>query len=128
MILPDKTVVKPGINFDSQSEKFLYLPYSENTADVGIYTLQDSLGNKYEFAINKNSIESNMNYFEKDEILEYFRNKGIDNVMLIEQNETISESIEESRTGLSLWKYFLAAAVLFALAEIFYSKKIEKGV
>ncbi len=127
LILPDKAVVNPGVNNLLPRENYLFLPYSEITSKTGIYTLKDSTGNEFDFALNKDPSESSMLLCSDEEILDYFKKAGIVNVKLIDQNENITSALNETRTGLSLWKYFLAGALLFIAGELFFSKKLEKS-
>lgn len=127
IILPDKSELKSGIDLNLHKEKYLYLPYGELTSKTGIYTMKDSSGSQYDFALNKDPSESNMLISDKELILDHFKKAGIENITLIESNENILTAVNETRTGLSLWKYFLAAALLFIAGEIFLSKKLEKS-
>lgn len=125
--LPNKSSVKPEIKFENESENFLYLPYNDNSSQTGIYTLQDSAGAENSFSMNYNPSESNPLTMSKIELTEYFKKNNLNNVRIIESEENISESIKESKTGLSLWKYFLIGALLFLAGELLLSKSLEKS-
>ena len=124
-ILPDKSSVNPGVNNLLPKDNYLFLPYSEISSKTGIYTLKDSTGNGFDFALNKDPSESSMMLCSDEEILDYFKKAGISNVKLIDKSESITSALNETRTGLSLWKYFLAIALLFIAGELFLSKKLE---
>lgn len=126
-VLPDKSVMKTGLELMMPKENYLFLPYSEVTSKTGIYILKDSTGAEFDFALNKDPAESNMLISTNEEILDHFKKAGIENIKLIDQNENISSAVNESRTGLSLWKYFLTGALLFIAGELFLSKKLEKS-
>ncbi len=127
MMLPDQSVIKPELELINPNENYLYLPYSGLTSGTGFYSLKDSSGAEFDFALNKNSIESNMTVSENDDITDYFKKNGFQNVKLIEKSEDILSAVEESNSGLSLWKYFLIGALLFIAGELFLSKKLEKS-
>ena len=127
MVLPDKSDIKPELDLINPNENYLYLPYSDLTSGTGFYSLKDSSGAEFDFALNKNSIESNMTVSENDDITDYFKKNGIQNVKLIEKSDDILSAVEESSSGLSLWKYFLIGALLFIAGELFLSKKLEKS-
>ena len=127
IVLPDNSVFKPETELINRNENYLFLPYSGITTAAGFYSLKDSSGAEYDFALNNNSIESNLTVAENEDITEYFKKTGIQNVKIIEKNEEILSAVKESGTGLSLWKYLLAGALLFIAAELFLSKKLEKS-
>ncbi|MEO8664589.1 MAG: BatA domain-containing protein [Ignavibacteria bacterium] len=127
IISPDNSKTPVAGRSDTPSGNFLFLPYSDITSDAGKYSINDSSGAAYGFAINFDPKEGNPISMSKEEITEYFRNNKIENVKIIESGEDISGKIDETRTGFSLWKYFLAGAILFVIAELLLSKKIEEG-
>ena len=127
IVLPDNSVFKPETELVNRNENYLYLPYTGITTASGFYSLKDSSGAEYNFALNNNSIESNLTVAENEDITEYFKKTGIQNVKIIEKNEEILSAVKESGTGLSLWKYLLAGALLFIAAELVLSKKLEKS-
>ena len=127
IILADNTVIKTGNDLKSADDNYLFLPYDENTTDIGRYSVEDSSGSKFDFSLNNNPKESNILLFNKEELIDYFKNNGIENVKVIDVNENISESVKESGKGLGLWKYFLIGAILFIISELLLSKKIEEG-
>ncbi|MBK8551442.1 MAG: hypothetical protein IPL53_10440 [Ignavibacteria bacterium] len=127
IILPDGSSVKKEAVLNPAGEDYLFLPYEENTSDIGIYAIKDSLGTDFSFAMNKNSIESKPLVSGEEEVIDFFKKNGIENVRFIEANESIADEVRESKTGFSLWKYFLIAAILFVLAEMLLSKRIEEG-
>ncbi|MDQ3022059.1 MAG: BatA domain-containing protein [Bacteroidota bacterium] len=125
--LPDKSQVSLNIDLTNSSDNYLLLQYSKLTSQVGNYTLEDSSGVKFSFAINYNSKESSPDNINKDELVKYFAGIGIKNAKVIGTDENISEAINESNTGIGLWKYFLIVAILFILSELFLSKKLEES-
>ncbi|MEZ4691670.1 MAG: BatA domain-containing protein [Ignavibacteria bacterium] len=106
---------------------YFFLPYLKETKETGIYELTDSSESKYLFALNGDPRESNPDIYNEDEILEFFNSPGIRSVRFIDDNDNITSEIVTAESGLSLWKYFLICAVLFILAEMFLSKKIENS-
>lgn len=127
IILPDNTEVQKEAVLNSPGDNYLFLPYEEYSSDIGIYGVKDSLGSDFSFALNKNSIESNSLISNEEEVIDFFKKNGIENVRFIEANENIADEVRESKTGFSLWKYFLIGAILFVLGEMLLSKKLEEG-
>lgn len=103
---------------------YIALPYSNFSSMPGIYSFKDSLStNKYSFALNFNSNESNLAKEDSKEIENYFA-KSFRNFKTINDINQVKESIKEAKFGIELWKYFLMLALLFIAAELFLSKKI----
>jgi len=120
--------ISSDINYgiSGPSEKFLIMPYSVNTASKGLYFLNDSAGNKFGFSLNSDPSESITGILSEEEIENVIDNFGLKSAVLIKDINDISADINEKRTGASLWKYFLLAALLFLALEIIYSKKLEE--
>lgn len=125
--LPGKEVVKLGKSFYSESENYLFLPYSNYTTQSGNYALFDSSGRNFGFALNVDPLESLPEVMSEDELTEYFGKNGFSNVKVVATDEQIADAIKQSRDSYGLWKYFLVAAILMIAAEILLSKKLEGG-
>jgi len=125
--LPDKSIVKLEDQSSGKESNYLYLPYNNFTAQTGTYTAVDSAGGVYNFSLNYNSKESNLQSYNKTELEDYFRKNNIENVSVANADENIVEMVQQSRSGFSLWKYFLIGALLFVAAELLLSKKLEEG-
>lgn len=107
---------------------FFALTYIFSTRAAGIYTLIDSARNsKYSFAVNYNEGESKPDKAESKFISAYFANAGVKSVNYIGAGANRKESITTKQKGFSLWQYFLALSLVFLLAEILYSKKLEEN-
>jgi len=124
---PSKIKSELKIALTDSVENFLLLPYSELTSEAGEYVVEDMLGSKYIFSLNVNPIESNPSEMNKEELKKYFTDIGIENIKIMENKDDINISINESRSGIGLWKYFLIAALLFLAAELWLSKKLENS-
>ncbi|MEP7146287.1 MAG: BatA domain-containing protein [bacterium] len=127
IILPDNS--RTGIKADltTYSENYLFLPYSSNTSMPGNYVMTDSSGSKFNFPMNFDPEESNPVSMSKEELSDYFKKNKVESFVILESGESILEKVNETRNGYSLWKYFLAGAILFVIAELLISKKIEEG-
>ena len=116
--------VKNKINYSpAVFSSYLALPYSNFSSVPGIYSLADSSGTHYSFALNFNQSESNLGKEDTKEIEKYFR-KSFVNVRMINDINQIKESVKEAKLGTELWKYFLILSLIFVVAEIFLSRKI----
>lgn len=129
IILPDKksSILNSNPTFSEKDQNFVLIPYSEVTKETGEYKLLDSSETSSAFSLNYNSLESDIGEMSKDELKSYFSNKGIQNVTVITGKTEIENTIKESRTGLDLWKYMLMTALLFIIAEILLSRKLENS-
>ncbi|MBK8982787.1 MAG: BatA and WFA domain-containing protein [Ignavibacteria bacterium] len=123
---PDGSSSDINYGISGPLEKFLIMPYSVNTASKGLYFLNDSAGNKFGFSLNSDPAESITSILSEEEIENVMSNFGLVNAVLINDINDISADINEKRTGTSLWKYFLLAALIFLALEIIYSKKLEE--
>jgi len=124
---PSKIKSELKIAFTDSVENFLLLPYSELTSEAGEYILEDTLGSKYNFSMNVNPLESNPSKMNKEELKKYFNDIGIEKIKIMENKDDINITINESRSGIGLWKYFLIGALLFLAAELWLSKKLENS-
>ncbi len=125
IILPDKTDIETRIDFINAGENILLIPYSAETSEIGNYVLEDSSGNKFNFPLNNNSMESYPDKMDSEMLEKYFEDNEFKNIFVIQADENNSESIRQSQKDLGLWKYFLLAAIIFVAAEILLSKKLE---
>jgi hypothetical protein len=130
ILIPDS---KSVISFSGKSAAtkidYISIPYCENTLKQGIYTLCDSLNNRIQqFALNCDSSESNLIKADKEFVQNYFEKKGFEFVRYLNGKSSVNEMIIKSRNGYELWKYLLLLSVLFMLIEIYYFKKLEKGL
>lgn len=113
---------------NSSGSGYLMVPFSKETAMIGNYEVLDSANNLVtSFALNKNSVESNLSFAEENSIEDYFNNAGINNITSLNDGEAISFKIQQVGTGMELWGYFLILALLLIGVEYFLSKNIEES-
>jgi len=115
------------IDLTDLDENILLLPYSGLTSQAGEYVVEDTLGSKYNFSMNVDPLESNPSQMNKEELKKYFKDIGIEKIKITESKDDINITINESRSGIGLWKYFLIGALLFLAAELWLSKKLENS-
>lgn len=77
-------------------------------------------------AVNVDSKESETDYLKEEEFEDYFNALGFENVFPLNIESNYIEDIYQSRFGSELWKYFLIAALIVALIEMFISKSSKK--
>ncbi len=125
--LPDKKTIGGDLFPEITPESFVVIPYSDNFIQTGTYEMKDSSGKVIDFSLNYNSSESDMRPASREELLGFFEAGNFRNVTYVKDNEEITDVVRDSRNGINLWKYFLIAAILFALSEMILSRKIEKS-
>ena len=95
----------------------------------GFYTVK--AGNQIieKFAVNIDPDESNINPSEKKQQDNMLRRLGIaENVVhRVEQPQETQRIITESRVGAELWKQFLIAALLVAIAEMLVAQSSKRS-
>lgn len=97
------------------------------TTEVGVYelrrtTLQGSGGNELldAIAVNVNPSESDLRPVTDDELAAFWASHGLqaEQIQRLDGAGKIEAAILGSRYGVELWKYFIALALLCALAEM----------
>ncbi len=78
-------------------------------------------------AANVDPMESENNYYTKDEIITLFENYGLD-TKTISRNDDIKTKLEELNLGFEIWKHFVLFAIIFALAEMFVAKNSKNEI
>jgi len=127
---PQLKIEKPGgeeefINMSEESGSD-FLTYSE-TDKAGSYSFFSSDKLLNHISVNPDPMESNTNYLSTDEFndfLEKINFKGLHTS--INKDEDPLQLILQARFGSELWKYFLLAALLIALAEMTIARNVKK--
>lgn len=79
--------------------------------------------------VNVDPAESNSEYIDIDEFKSELNESGITNeVIEIEPGDNYSEKISQARFGVELWRYFLIAALILALVEMFVARNTKKDL
>lgn len=128
--LPQIKVVRPDETEEylniSEIENRNYLSYSK-TDELGVYEFYSG-EELIDFAsVNFDPSETNTDIIKEDELEEYLSkitNKN--NIIYIDPSDDYQEEIKQARFGTELWKYFLIAAFIVALIEMFVSKNSKK--
>jgi hypothetical protein len=103
------------------------IPYSEKYKEQGIYTVEDSLSNnKFFFALNRDSLESDFQKADLNDIKTFYDKNKIKNTEFITDADALNSTVLKAREGKELWKIFAALALIFILLEMAYAKKLEK--
>jgi len=103
------------------------IPYSEKYKEQGIYTVEDSLSkNKYYFALNRDSLESDFQKADLNDIKNFYEKNKIKNSEYISDADAVNPAVVKAREGRELWKIFAILALIFILLEMAYAKKLEK--
>ncbi len=139
-----KTAINEAISIPSQSnfaDKPLHIIKTDKTVDVipehrlvnnttTLFTQnQVTQAGHYEVAENSRLVkgiafnfdrrESEMIFYNQEELQKQLDEKGLKNMNIIEANEkTVTDALQEVNDGKKLWKLFLILALVFLLAEI----------
>jgi hypothetical protein len=74
-------------------------------------------------ALNHNRQESDLRYFEADELKERLAAANVENASVIENvNDNFAEVFEEIQQGKQLWKWSILLALFFILAEVLIAR------
>ena len=132
VLLPQIKVEKPGrgedvVNLDSLGIKN-YMKFSK-TGYPGIYKFYSGEKLQDYASVNFNAAGSELNYLSNNEFEEYLKEINFTGVHLnISPEENFSAAIYQSRFGSELWRYFVLAAMLVALIEMFISRSAKKDM
>ena len=132
VFLPHLKVDKPKrgeeiVNLDSLGVKN-YLKYSR-TEIPGIYKFYSGEILQDYSPVNINPNGSELSYLPINEFEEYLKDINFTGVHLnILPDENFTTAIYQSRFGSELWRYFIVAALLVALIEMFVSRSAKKDM
>ncbi len=102
----------------------------DNPNSAGIYTVYGQNDTILTLPINTRREESNGTLATSDEILTVLRQLGIaeESITQLYPESEITETILQSRFGIELWRYFLLAALIVALVEMFVAREPKTKV
>lgn len=112
-----------GENTELTPEQFLQsgyvvLRFDRQQFPEGNYALKQGETNLEQISFNVPDIESRLAAYDEQTLREYFSERGIEGVEVTPGVQgAISDAVEMKNEGLPLWKYFLAAALLFLFVE-----------
>lgn len=125
VVYPDD--ISEFINTDSLQNKN-YLRFI-NTSQTGTYKFY--MGNRLIdfYSVNHDAKESITDYYSISDLENFFEKISLDiSIKTLDDDRNISEQIYNSRFGTELWKYFIIAALFFALIEMFVAKSSKKDI
>lgn len=125
VVYPDD--ITEFINTDSLQNKN-YIRFN-NTKQTGTYKFY--MGNRLIdfYSVNHDPNESIVDYNSIADLETFIEKIGLDvSIKKLEETGNISEQIYNSRFGTELWKYFIIAALFFALIEMFVAKSSRKDI
>lgn len=102
----------------------------DNPNSAGIYTFYAQNDTILTLPINNRREESNGTLAKSDEILTELRQLGIaeESITQLYPESEITETVLQSRFGIELWRYFLLAALIVALVEMFVAREPKSKV
>ena len=91
----------------------------DQVKEAGNYTLLSDENPVQGLSFNFNREESEMGFKTNAEIQSWIADNRLKNVQLIEEGgQVFTEKISQINQGISLWKWFVLAALLFLLVEV----------
>ncbi len=113
----------PGITITNQGNR---IEPGNMINEAGHYRVINNEKNLTSFAFNYNRNESDLKYTGIDELKDKLKSAGLTNASVISGTEkAFSNIVEEINKGKQLWKYCIAAALLFILAEVLISRFMQ---
>lgn len=139
LLISNNIIISPNIKIvrpDSQEE--FIKTNSQNQNGVFNYSKTETAGNYKiysgeklveEFSVNVNPLESETRYENDSEIQEYFEKINFKGTFKnIPKDKNPISLVLQSRYGSELWKFFLIAALLIALVEMFVARNTKKDI
>lgn len=130
--LPLLKIIKPvrgeeTINLDSLGIKN-YFKYSKSQIP-GIYKFYSD-GKIFNYAaVNFNAIGSELEYLSENDFEKYLSEINFSGIHLnVSPDENFSSAIYQSRFGSELWRFFVIAALIVALIEMFVARSAKKDL
>ncbi|MBR6177254.1 MAG: BatA domain-containing protein [Bacteroidales bacterium] len=101
-----------------------YMVFAEDAAlQAGFYDLTADSKHIATFAFNFNRGESQLNYFNADDVAEKIESKILSKVNIFNSSGlSFTHEIVQNTTSKPLWKWFVALSLLFLVVEIFIEK------
>jgi hypothetical protein len=101
----------------------------DGTDLTGIYKFYSG-GKMIDYAsVNCDPKESIVKYLSDSEFEKYLEENNFDGKIIpVEPNDNFSKTVNQSRFGTELWKYFLIFALLLAIIEMFVAKSSKKDL
>jgi len=83
------------------------------------YILNKGIENIMGISYNYNRKESDLDYLSESEIQEILDELNFDKIsMIVDDNKSLSQTLEELTNGIQLWKFFIILALVFLLCEV----------
>ncbi|HTP12691.1 MAG TPA: BatA domain-containing protein [Bacteroidota bacterium] len=100
------------------------------TTVPGIYSVRSADKVLDEFAVTLDPAESNTIQADRKTIDAVFRNLGVPPgaVQSLDQRDRVRQTVLQSRVGVELWKYFVAASLLVGLLELVVGRTTRREV
>ncbi|MFW5831668.1 MAG: BatA domain-containing protein [Prolixibacteraceae bacterium] len=111
--IPEKNVTAHGIRIE----------FRGSIENDGHFLVQSGDETITALAFNYDRSESDLRYFETNELKEKAESENLKNAMVIENATAgLSEIFKEIQTGKQLWKWFILLALFFLVAEVLISR------
>jgi len=127
----DSAVSEKGLQFFNPKTKQSFIPIQQNLFNECIISLKeaqiedgfyDVISDNTRLAgvaLNYNRKESEMNFYNEDELIQLLNEKGIKTTIISTSNtDEIKATVQYQKKGLVLWKWFVLGALFFLLTEM----------
>jgi len=127
----DSAVSEKGLQFFNPKTKQSFIPIQQNLFSECIISLKeaqiedgfyDVISDNTRLAgvaLNYNRKESEMNFYNEDELIQLLNEKGIKTTIISTSNtDEIKATVQYQKKGLVLWKWFVLGALFFLLTEM----------
>ena len=104
----------------------LRISLGDNIREAGQYILYSENKPAAAFSFNYDRAESDLRYYEPDELKRSVENSGLKHASVIENTDSrFTEVLDEIQHGIRLWKWFILAALFFLFAEAMISRYLK---
>jgi hypothetical protein len=123
VVSPDNLIEYVNIDPSIYSNYFRYV----NTDKIGTYKFYSGEKLLNYFPVNQDPRGSIVDYHSVLDFKDYLEKIGFEGFAItVEENQNFSNQIYNARFGTELWKYFVIAALLFALLEMIVARISKK--
>ncbi|MDX1284165.1 MAG: BatA domain-containing protein, partial [Draconibacterium sp.] len=110
----------PGKSFSGRGTR---IEFNDQITSDGHYLIQNEGKAVSSVAFNYNRLESDLRYFDRNELKDNLERAQLNNSTIVEEVErNFSEIFEDIQNGKQLWKWCILMALLFILAEVMIAR------
>ncbi len=112
-------------SFSIRSNEIKIFPHIEEL-EAGNYNLTNAGNIIGGTAFNRNPVESQMNFLNKETLKSFIKDENLENIKIIEINDNIKKSFQKIlQKPNSIWSYFILLALLFLVLELLIIRQLK---